>query len=289
MKVQLLGTAGGDFLRVDDLKDNFAYLPRVRELGGNNLRRPAQAMIYPDILVDFYDAAQLGAFGIPRDQIKHLFITHAHWDHFQPLRILEFAQSLSHQLQVYGNRTVIDALRFADTYDFDRTTGRFLERDKKTDINLHVLELDQSYEVGHTEISAVHANHGIDKSENMIMDLECLNYVFQRDGKSVFYGLDSSYPFPLTVQFLKKFRFDVAVFDATFGQWPIDAVKSGHHNLPMVVETVQELRDEGIIEDSTVLAASHIALAEVKPHDELVEDFSEHRIILAYDGWSIEV
>ena len=53
MKMQLLGTAGGDFPRINDPQDNFAYLPRLRSLEGRNLRRPAQAVIFPDMLIDY--------------------------------------------------------------------------------------------------------------------------------------------------------------------------------------------------------------------------------------------
>ena len=289
MRIQLLGTAAGDFPRVDNLEDKFAYLPRVRELGGKNLRCAAQAMIFPDILIDYYDGCQLETFGIPTESIKHLFITHAHWDHFRPLEILKFSDKLQHQLQVYGNHSVIDALRFADTYDFDRNDGRFTVRENHADIGYHVLEPEQTYDIGDTTVAAVHGNHGLDKSNNMIMDLACLNYVFERGGKTIFYGLDSSYPFPLTVEYLRRFRLDAAVFDATYGQWPIDVVRSGHHNLSMLIETIEEFREAGILHEDSILLASHIALAEVKPHDDLIDDFSAEGIVLAYDGLVVDV
>lgn len=289
MKMQLLGTAGGDFLRVDDAKDNFSYLPRVRELGRKNLRYAAQAIIYPDILIDFYDCRQMDAFGIAAESIKYLFITHPHWDHFQPLRILEFARELSHRLQVYGNQAVIDALKFADTYDFNRTTGRFIAREARTDIEYHVLESEQTLTVDETTIAAVHANHSIDKTENMIAGVPNLNYVFERDGKTIFYGLDSSYPLPLSVEFLRQFTFDAAVLDATFGQWPIDVVKSGHHNLAMLAETIEEFREAGIVNNGTNLLASHISLAYAKPHDDLKEEASQSGVTLAYDGMVVNV
>ena len=289
MKFQLLGTAGGDFPRVDNLQDKFAYLPRVRELGGKNLRRAAQAIIFPDILIDFYNTQQLETFGIAEESIKHLFITHAHWDHLQPLGILGFAAKLPHQLHVYGSHNVIDALKFADTYDYNRDDGRFTTRETHADIGYHVLEPQHTYTADDTTVAAVHANHAIDKSDNMIMDSLCLNYVFERNGKSIFYGLDSSYPFPLAVEYLRQFRVDAAVFDASYGQWPIDIVRSGHHNLSMLVETIEEFREAGILYDGSILLGSHIAMAEVKPHDDLVDDFAAEGITLAYDGLVVDV
>lgn len=288
MKIQLLGTAAGDFLRVDDPKDDFESLPRVRELGGRNLRRPCQAVIFPDILVDFYDGDQLAKFRIAPKSIKHLVITHIHWDHFRPLKIMEFAASLPHQLQIHGSHNAIEALQFADTYDFNRTTGRFLTRDQRTDIGYHFLEPTQTYEIGGTQVTPVHANHSLDKSEHMIMQDRCFNYVFQRDGGTIFYGMDSSYTLPLTLDFLRRYKVDVAVLDVTFGRREIDPVLSGHHNLPMIKETIAEFRDAGIIHEGTTVIASHMALAYAEPYDDLKDVMSEAGITLSYDGIKLE-
>ncbi len=289
MKMQLLGTAGGDFPRVDNLEDKLAYLPRVRALGGRNLRYAAQAVIFPDILIDFYSGRQMASYGVAADSIRHLFVTHAHWDHFQPLGILRLAAELPHQLQVYGNQSVIDALTFVNTYDYDRTTGRFITRSSPVDIGCHVLKPEDTLNVGNTTVGVVHANHDIDKSDNMIMVQMCLNYVFERDGRTVFYGLDSSYTLPLAVEFLRRFHVDVAVLDATFGQWPIDVARSGHHNLAMLAETIHELREAGIFHDGTTILASHVAMAEVKPYDDLKEETSRMGATLAYDGMIVDV
>lgn len=289
MRMKLLGTAGGDFPRLDDPEDNFAYLPRVRSMGGRNLRTAAQSILYPDTLIDFYSGRQLEAFDIAPDSIQHLVVTHAHWDHMRPLKIMEFARALPHPLQIYGNSSVIEALQFAQTYEFDRTTGRFVLRTGQANLEYHVLEAERSVRVGDTEVHAVLGNHGIDKLQHMILEKPCLNYVFERDGRTVFYGLDSSYTLPRTLEYLSRFRLDAAVLDATFGQWPIDPVKSGHHNLEMLTETISEFRQAGIVDDSTKLVASHIALAQVLPHDDLVGEFEREGMILAYDGMDIDV
>ena len=289
LKIQLLGTAGGDFKRIDDQQDKYAYLPRVRELGGKNLRRPAQTVLFPDILIDYYDGRQLEEFGIHKESIRHLLITHAHWDHFQPIEIMRFAAALPHQLQVYGNQSVIDALKFTETYTFDRSSGKFSLRNEPVNVGYHVMQVGKTYTIDNTSVAVLHANHGIDKSNNMLMSLECLNYLIERDGKTLFYGLDSSHPLPRTVESLQGYRLDLAIFDATFGQWPIDAVKSGHQNLIMLIETAEEFRAAGLIDEESILLASHIALAEVKPYDDLVGEFMEYGIILAYDGMIVEI
>ena len=121
-----------------------------------------------------------------------------------------------------------------------------------------------------------------------MLDL-CFNYVFERDGRAIFYGMDSSYTFPLTLEFLRRFKMDVAVLDVTFGRREIDPVKSGHHNIPMIKETIAEFREAGIFDDKTTIVASHMALAYAEPYDDLIDEMAAAGITLGYDGIELDV
>lgn len=57
------------------------------------------------------------------------------------IQLIGTAVELHRQLQVYGNRGVIDALRFVDTYNFDRGNGRFTVRNDRVDVGYHNSEL----------------------------------------------------------------------------------------------------------------------------------------------------
>ena len=83
---------------------------------------------------------------------------------------------------------------------------------------------------------------------------------------------------------LTHFVFDVVVLDATFGDISIDPAGSGHMTFQMVLDTFSELRSLGAVTDSTELIASHISLATVPPHDEIVDDLKGRGITLAFDG-----
>ena len=288
MKIFFLGTGGGDFGQLENPECTQGYIPRALELGGRNLRHASQAVILQDILIDFHPDRQLKTFDVPPDSIRHLFITHGHFDHFQPGRILDFAAQLPHRLEVYGNRMVADALGFAMTHIWDDDNGKYLLRDDEHNVAAGILEPGKSITVGDTTVTAVHANHMM-YPPYCILEQVALNYIFERDGKSIFYGLDSSYLLPETLEVLRRFRLDLAVFDASYGHYPVDPITSGHHNFEMLDRTISELREAGTIHDKTTVVGSHMALQCVKPHDDLVDELSQKGQTLAYDGLTIEV
>ena len=283
VKLLFLGTGAGDFRAMDNLNNQNEHIVRARQLGGRNLRHAAAAMIFPDILIDFYDDRQIRNLDVETDAIRHLLITHGHWDHFQPEAILEFAARLPHVLQVYGNAMVGDALEFVATYAWDESTGRFSVREMTPNICFHLIRPGQRFELKDTTITAVQGNHYINK-QHMIMDQWALNYILECAGRTIFYGLDSSYTLPLTMEHLRQFHLDLAVFDATFGDKEIDTATSGHNNFAMLADTIAEFRQEGIIGEGTTVVGSHISLEHVRPHDDIVEDLARNGIVLAYDG-----
>lgn len=290
--IRFLGTGGGDFFYTEYPDCNSDYLPRVRERGGRNLRWAAQAWIAPDILIDFYDDRQITTFGVPPESIRHLLITHCHYDHLNPPALLEFASGLSQPLDVHGIELVRDSLEFYATNRWDEASGRFQPQRIATNYRYHPVRPDQSFRIGDTTVTAVQANHSINKGvwgiSFMPIEHVALNYVIQRNGKTLFYGLDSSYTLPGTLETLKRFRFDVAVLDVTFAQMDVEPATSGHHNFAMIAETIDEYRRAGIVTDATKIVASHLSVAHVVPHDDLVDQAAARGITLAYDGMTLE-
>lgn len=288
MKLLFLGTGAGDFLACEDAQNTDANVVRARELGGRNLRDASQALLEPDILVDFYSDRQITRYEVDSEQIKHLLITHCHWDHFQPARIVEFAEQQPHRLQIYGNETAEAGLEFATFYQWETERGRFGSRGEDANLDFHAIRPGQTVTVGDARVTAVLANHHVDFDRRVIEE-RALNYVIERDGKTLFYGLDSSYVLPGTLELLKGYRFDAAVLDATFGHLEIDPAASGHHNFRMLQETIAEFRSCGIFGDETAVFGSHISLAHVPPHDDIVDEAARLGITLAFDGMRIEV
>ena len=288
MQIRFLGTGAGDFLAPEEQENEAGFLPEVRRLGGRHRRYASSAMLPPDTLIDFYGDQQIRRLAIETASIQHLLITHGHWDHFQPLAIIDFARGLSQPLQIYGNDMVTDALEFAATHEWQETAKKFGPASSPADISTHSVAVGRSFDVGNAVVTAVHADHCIDKMR-MVPEQKALNYVIERGGKRMFYGLDSSRPLPETVEQLRGFTFDLAVLDATFGPREIDPALSGHQNFAMLEQTVASLMELGVFTEATTIVGSHISLVNVPPHDEIVDELAQKGILLAFDGMTIDI
>ena len=276
---QFLGTGAGDA--------NFGG-PDTAQLSPKDLRRYACNYLTPDLLIDFnnHTPGALDEYGIDPSSIEYLFISHGHFDHFQPLEIIRFAASLPHPLKVYGSSMVVDALEFCRENLFDEESGRFVS--PKGSYSLETVELAPGSRivVGEVQVTAVLSSHSMNKAYN-IMEEQALNFLIEVGGKKVFYGLDSSYMIPQTLALLTGIHLDLAIMDATFGPREIDPATSGHHNWVMLDETLAELRAAGCIDEETVIVADHLSCGNVGPHDEMAEEQELKGITVAYDGLTL--
>lgn len=180
-----LGTGAGDA--------NFSTAASAN-LSPKDVRRFCSHYLTPDILIDFneHTSGALNAFEVERRSIRHLLVSHGHYDHFNPVEILRFAETLAHPLVVYGNTMVRDALEFCRRNRFDAEAKRFVEQDNPFNIVMDVISPGMSTEIGGCRIAAVLANHFMNK-HYCIMEQQVLNFVLETGGKTIFYGLDSSY------------------------------------------------------------------------------------------------
>ena len=272
----LLGTAAGDA--------NFG-LPSAAGRAAKDVRRYSSQVLSPDILIDFnhQTAAALETFGVEANSIRHLLISHGHFDHLQPVEILNFAADLPQPLPIYGNTMACDALTFCRDNWWDPEIKRWVAKQSTFNVELHVLKPGMSAQVGASKVTAVHGNHFMNVPYR-IMEQQSLNFVIEIGGTTIFYGLDSSYLLPETARILADFRFDLAVLDATFGPLEIDPVRSGHLNWKMLDETIAELRATGSFDDDTVIVASHISTANVEAYADVRDQLTAKGITLAYDG-----
>lgn len=288
MNILFLGTGAGDAPKVEDETCVEGHIPRVRELGGRNLRGPAAILLEPDIRIDYGEGGAMERLGLDERPVQHLVMTHGHSDHLQPKGILSFAARQENGIDVYGNNMVIDAIEFASTHEWDAEGGRFRSKERGAEVRLHRVGPGDTFTVSDTTFTALPANHFIDKV-NMISEQQALNYVIERGGKTLFYGLDSSCPLPAAMEALRGYRFDAAVFDATFGDMEIDLTGSGHMTFPIVADLVAELRQAGAIDDDTIVLGSHLSLAAVEPHDDIVADMAARGLQLPYDGLRLQL
>ena len=287
MKCLFLGTGAGDFPALDDTTNTTPNVINCRTLGGRNRRTAAQTFIYPDLLLDCHSLAAFDHWVEAGTKVSDLLITHGHWDHFQPLSVFELAARSQEPLNVYGSAAIGAALSFAADHIWDEASGRFLATQRAPNICFHTVAPSIPFQIGDTQVTALRANHMLDKRQ-LLPEHPAFNYVLERHGVTIFYGLDSSWLLPETMDKLSHSRLNAAILDATFGELEIDPATSGHKNFAMVEKTIQELRQVGAVDDRTALIGSHISLATVPPHDEAEALAARRGFTLAFDGmvWS---
>lgn len=131
-------------------------------------------------------------------------------------------------------------------------------------------------QVGKYKISAYKANHGTCE--------DSVHFIIDDGNKKLFYGLDSAWLLYDEVQAIINKHVDLAVLDATIGEVPGDYRIFEHNNLTMIRQmklTLQKHVDKFII--------SHMARTLHTNHKELAALMQKDDILVAYDGFILEV
>lgn len=290
---QFLGTGAGDFKGIYKRGSDGKYGTEARDPDPRNIRQASALYIAPDILIDFYNLSQLEVHSVPKELIRHLLITHTHWDHFQPVLIHDFALSLPHPLTVYGSTTAKHALDFTALYRWDHINKKLVSNRNGVNIEVKVVSPGDSFTIGTTKIAVVLANHFIGRSfehgiENYLnLEQQALNFIIERNGKTLLYAVDSSYVIPMSFEIFSRFQFDIVIIDATFGNLKIDPAGTGHLNFEMLDETIEQFRKANLLKENTIIIGQHLS-EEVKPLSKSDVLLAPKGIVLAYDGMVID-
>jgi phosphoribosyl 1,2-cyclic phosphate phosphodiesterase len=270
----------------------------ARRAGGRNLRQSACALLgdlteredspdgigpllKADALIDFPPeiVSQGWRWGADFTRLRSLFVTHSHGDHFLPylLRWRSKPRETSDDppfemggprftelplLTLYGNQAVESRLRAELGGDLSAYGMDFVR----------VAAL-QPFEAGRWAVTPVAANHDVGRED-------AVNYVFQMRGLTIYYGLDSDEPLPDTWDALSAFRFDVMIFESTYGF----GNGSNHMNFERLTRTAERIRDAGMLKPNGTILATHFSPHHCPLHDETAERLSRFGIQAAYDG-----
>ncbi len=154
---------------------------------------------------------------------------------------------------------------------FNQGTLEMLEANGATLIQLaddEVREID-----GYT-ITALKGNHPV----------KTQHFIIEREGKRIFYGLDSAWLFRPEVHAIKEKGVDFAVFDGTIGFVERDGRIFEHCSMPMIIMMMAYL---GKYVGRPCV--SHMARTLHTDHQTLAAEMAKHGIEVAYDGWSTEI
>ena len=126
-----------------------------------------------------------------------------------------------------------------------------------------------------------HSDHFDSKHDQRV---EALNYIISCNDKSIFYGTDMLEISEEAWKLIEKCRFDVVFLDQTYGKW-FNA--GGHPDAGMVSDYVKAMKVKGIIDDNSLVYATHISHEGNATHEEMEKEAKSNGYHVAYDGMKL--
>ena len=255
------------------------------EHGGKDLRMRTEYQLGDHVRIDFGpdNYAQELRYNIDSNQIKHIFITHSHIDHFVPDSLAYRRPGMSrvaedNLLNIYGGTDTIKKLSdffwtqfdFHGNYDFWRLKPNWLQHGSEVELP----EEDMTF----VALSADHMH------ENRLATP--LIYMIRWGEKHILVANDTGYFSDETWQLIeeRKWKFDLVMNDCTGGTFDI---KAGHMSGRFVVDTKKRLENLGLIDSNTRYVINHFSHNCLSTHADLEKHFNPHGIEVGYDGMEI--
>jgi len=271
MEIRFLGTAAsegwpGIFCQCDSCR-------RAYKLGGKDVRTRTSLLINGEYMVDLTPDVYLHKlkYGLDLADVRHLFVTHAHYDHFCPDHFKMRKRPFAH---MEGERT----LHIYGSEDVGRELSRAIGDPEGYQIAYHLVNPFEDFTAGEISATAIAADH--DRS------LTCLNYVLQLEGKTLLIGFDTGFYPEVTMAFLERFTFDVAIFDCTNG--PLEG-RRGHMGIPALIDLKLELFKRGVLREGSKVIATHFSHNGGLTHRELERRLVPEGVEVAYDGLVLKI
>lgn len=154
---------------------------------------------------------------------------------------------------------------------FDAQTLEYLQKNgvKHVDFgNNEVKKLDEY------EVTALVGNHSIPVQ----------HFIIEKEGRKLFYGLDSAWLMYEEIQAIIEKKIDFAVFDATIGFIDGDYRIFEHCSTNMVIEMKKSLS-----EHISRFCISHMAKTLHTDHKTLSDEMKKYNIETAFDGFCTEI
>jgi len=227
--------------------------------------------------------------GLSLQNLKHIFLTHTHSDHFSTstLENLQMCITDAPQLKIFMSQTAYDGLIRLGNAMIQQNYTDFSVQAKRwpTHCTLVPIQPFRDYQVDDMIVSAVVGRH-----PGMFIGENSLNYLFRKSGKNLFYASDTGLFFSETFEYLKGFRLDTLIIENAFGKRELARETSKHMNLEFLFETVDQLIAQGTVDSNTQIYVTHIGHKGGLLHGEMNQLLQERygdQICAAHDGMQI--
>lgn len=276
----------------EGIPDPFCRCPvceNARKKGGKEIRHRTMFRVNEELCIDLgADAASQATVLGDFTGLHHVLYTHTHEDHFC-IMMLQMRDMATHRdrepLHVYLTDRAYDMV---DKLHGDPTIikGRTRELEEKGVFCFHQLHFGEETEIAGYRVLPLKGDHIGSMGENSA------NYLLTGpDGKTLYYGLDTGWYLPETLQALAGRHIDVLITECTFGLTPgMDAHPRGHLHAFALRELLDVLREQGTLDETSRVYATHINHW-TSNHEQLAAYFAGQDLFcpftVAWDGMQI--
>ena len=256
IKLQFLGTCACDYS--PKLENEF------KDCFDKDARRSSAVFLDESFLIDCgeHTIESLDILKIPYDKISDIFITHTHGDHFNAKNIEKIAKSKDGMLNLW----VREGASVPEI----------------PNVNKIEMKLFQKYQLSNGAfLTSLPANHDSRACPQ--------HFVYEKDGKKMFYGCDGAWLLTEAYNYLHGQNLDLAILDATVGDYEGDYRLAEHNSIPMIRLMLPSLKTNRTISESTKIVLSHIAPSLHKSHAKTELIAAEFGALVAYDGFFMEI
>lgn len=277
MKLQYLGTAAAEaipavFCHCDTCR-------RARKAGGKDIRGRTGIMINDTTMIDFPPDIYFISlrFGLDLGNVRDIFITHSHTDHFDIQELSKRYNGMfchlgkdTPNINLYGNDGV--ARQYHEFRDGPITSPDFA--------NFTETQYGKQYfsESG-LKVTCLPARHLESERSSF--------YMVEGGSKRVLYAHDSGVFPEETYSMIAEKRFDLISLDCCFGK--LSAGISGHMGIPENIQVVDKLRKLHCVDEKTTVVINHFSHNCGQLHSELEREVAPYGFIVAFDGMIINL
>ncbi len=258
----------------------------ARKVGGREIRTRSSFMLDSKTVIDIGADFLTQAFlrGIALDEVENVLFTHMHDDHFNYTFLWERAvrrEGGNHPLTVWTSE---QGYRFFEELYF--TQPALGTKNNCRDVTFVKMKWGETYTVGDYTVMPLRGHHGT------VFEETSTNYLIEKDGRTLYYALDSGYFLEDTFAALEGRKLDTLIMECTFPRRDNPCVQenSGHMDPFMCIKTLDRLNETGAITADTAIYFTHIS-PYGSTHAELCDYVAAldkpYRITVAYDGLEI--
>lgn len=275
MKLQIWGSGAGEGM--PSMFCSCKSCRQARALGGHDLRTRSCSLVDEHIMLDFGQDIFYNAYRYGKNlrDLSAVVFTHAHIDHLASAELCMRAPDYcdipeGDRLPLYGNETCISEVQRQLRYDLGRVPDIF---------DFHVLRAFEPVRVCGITVTPLPACHA--PSEHAFL-------LLLEDGRTRYlHCMDTAFPGKETTTFLSGLRLDGITMDCTYGDSRPES--DSHMGIAANIRFREQLLRQGSADDQTTFILSHIAHHSNLMHRELSQLATQHGMLVAYDGFEIQI